>query len=113
MARMDTRPLPGMQVALAGLTALALAMGVGRFAFTPLLPMMVQDAGLTVASGGWLASANYVGYLVGALAATFLRVRAGTAVRFALLAIALVTAAMGLDHDFAAWITLRFVAGVA
>lgn len=102
-----------MRIAIAGLIALAVAMGVGRFAFTPLLPMMVQDAGLTVASGGWLASANYVGYLVGALAAMFMPVRAGVAVRAGLLAIALVTAAMGLQQNFAEWIALRFLAGVA
>ena len=34
-------------IALAGLVALAVAMGLGRFAFTPLLPMMQLDAGLT------------------------------------------------------------------
>src|SRR5258706_296312 len=56
-----------MKIALAGLAALAMAMGIGRFAFTPLLPMMQQDAGLSLAQGGYLASANYVGYLVGAL----------------------------------------------
>jgi MFS family permease len=102
-----------MRVAVAGLLALAVAMGVGRFAFTPLLPMMVQDAGLTVASGGWLASANYLGYLAGAVAAMFMQVRAGSAVRLGLLVIALATAAMGLEHQFAAWIGLRFLAGVA
>ena len=48
-------------IAWAGLAALAVAMGIGRFAFTPILPMMQQDAGLTVAGGGWLASANYLG----------------------------------------------------
>ena len=110
---MDTRPLSGVRIAVAGLLALAIAMGVGRFAFTPLLPMMVQDAGLTVASGGWLASANYVGYLAGALVAMFVRTRAGTAVRLGLLVIAMATAAMGLEHQFAAWTGLRFLAGVA
>jgi MFS family permease len=113
MAAMNTRSLSGTQVAAAGLLALAVAMGIGRFAFTPLLPMMAQDAGLTVASGGWLASANYVGYLVGALAVTFMRFRAGTAVRLGMLIIAVVTAAMALVHDFTVWFVLRFVAGVA
>jgi MFS family permease len=113
MTGMESRPLPGIRIAVAGLLALAVAMGIGRFAFTPLLPMMVQDAGLTVASGGWLASANYAGYLAGAVVAMFMQVRAGTAVRLGLLAIALVTAAMGLEHDFTVWITLRFIAGVA
>ena len=113
MRDMDARSLSGVRIAVSGLLALAIAMGVGRFAFTPLLPMMVQDAGLTVASGGWLASANYLGYLAGAVAAMFAHVRAGTAVRLGLLVIAMATAAMGLEHQFAAWIALRFLAGVA
>src|SRR6185295_17281885 len=50
-----------------GLAGLAAAMGVGRFAFTPLLPLMQAD-GLTLAQGAWLAGANYLGYLMGALA---------------------------------------------
>ena len=59
------RPL---SVALAGMAALAVAMGVGRFAFTPLLPMMLSDGVITLVDGSWLATANYVGYLLGALA---------------------------------------------
>ena len=59
------RPL---SVAVAGMAALAVAMGVGRFAFTPLLPMMLHDGVVTLAGGSWLATANYLGYLIGALA---------------------------------------------
>jgi predicted MFS family arabinose efflux permease len=103
----------GIQTALAGLLALAVAMGVGRFAFTPLLPMMQADAGLALADGGWLASANYAGYLVGALWAMAARARAGFAVRAGLIVIGLSTAAMGYEPRFAAMIALRFVAGVA
>ena len=58
-------------VALAGLVALAVAMGIGRFAFTPLLPMMLHDGVIDLPSASWLASANYVGYLAGALLCTF------------------------------------------
>ena len=50
------------------MAALAVAMGVGRFAFTPLLPMMLHDGVVTLAGGSWLATANYLGYLIGALA---------------------------------------------
>lgn len=88
-------------------------MGVGRFAFTPLLPMMQEDAGLSVADGSWLASANYAGYLLGALTAIRMRVRPVTAIRASLLAIGLATLAMGLQRHLALWIVLRAVAGIA
>ena len=52
-----------------GLVALAVAMGIGRFAFTPLLPLMMRDGTLSAAAGAEWAAANYVGYLVGALTA--------------------------------------------
>jgi MFS family permease len=105
-----------MRFAFAGLAALAVAMGIGRFAFTPILPMMQQDAGLSVADGGWLASANYLGYFAGAVWAGAMRagaVRAPTAIRAGLAAIALSTLAMALDAGFPAWALLRFIAGVA
>ena len=100
-------------VAAAGLVALAVAMGVGRFAFTPILPMMQEDAGVSVAAGGWLASANYAGYLVGALSAIGLPIRAATAIRGGLVAIGLATLGMALDGGFAVWVVLRAMAGVA
>ncbi|HEY5634793.1 MAG TPA: YbfB/YjiJ family MFS transporter [Burkholderiaceae bacterium] len=58
-----------MSAALAGLCALALAMGIGRFAYTPVLPYMQADYGLSVQAAGYVASANFAGYLAGALLA--------------------------------------------
>src|SRR3954466_4518356 len=101
-----------MNIALAGLAALAVAMGVGRFAFTPLLPMMQHDAGLSLAAGGYLASANYVGYLAGALWA-MRPARSDIAIRVSLLSIGVSTLAMGVTHGMAAWILWRTVAGMA
>jgi MFS family permease len=88
-------------------------MGIGRFAFTPLLPMMQADSGLTLARGGWLASANYAGYLVGALWAAGQPARPELAIRIGLLTIGLSTAAMGLGAGFSIWLVLRALAGVA
>src|SRR5262245_46381472 len=99
-------------IALAGLTALGLALGIGRFAFTPILPMMQQEAAVSVGQGGWLASANYFGYLLGALSAVTLRIRATTAIRVGLVVIALGTVRLGLARSFAAWLVLRALAGV-
>jgi len=92
---------------------LAVAIGIGRFAFTPILPMMQKDAGLSLAAAGWLASANYVGYFIGALSAIWIRARSAAIVRGSLLAIALLTAGMGvIDHPLA-WLALRMLAGIA
>jgi MFS family permease len=103
--------MPPAALPLAGLAALAVAMGIGRFAFTPILPMMQAEGALSLAAGGWLAAANYAGYFGGALSAPLLR--GDTAIRVGLAAIALLTLAMGLEQRLAAWLALRALAGVA
>ncbi len=95
------------------MAALAVAMGVGRFAFTPLLPLMQADAGVTLTEGSWLAFANYLGYLVGALATVWMRNAPHRMVKAGLAATGLLTAAMGLAQGFAVWWVLRFLGGVA
>ena len=88
-------------------------MGIGRFAFTPLLPLMQDRHGLTLAQAGALASANYLGYLLGALACVAFDPAPRSAARVGLVAVALTTFAMGLTSDYAAWLGLRLAAGVA
>jgi MFS family permease len=110
-------------VALAGAVSLAVAMGIGRFAFTPLLPMMLHDGVIDLHGAGWLASANYLGYLAGALLCTFQPwigarvprlppVNGPWLVRAGLIATGALTLAMALPFP-AAWPLLRFAAGVA
>jgi MFS family permease len=100
-------------MAFAGGAALAAAMGIGRFAFTPLLPVMQAEAGVTVTEGGWLAAANYAGYLFGALWAMARPAPPGPTVRKALLVTGITTLAMGATQSFAAWLVLRLAAGIA
>lgn len=99
-------------LALAGMITLSVGMGIGRFAFTPVLPMMQHDAGVSLTLAGWLASANYLGYLAGALLAIRMRASAATIVRVSLVATALFTSAMGLTDSPAMWLLLRALAGV-
>jgi len=94
------------------LIALAVAMGIGRFAFTPLLPLMVRDGSLAQSAGAWLAAGNYLGYLVGALTVSRLALPLAAVMRVSLVGTAVVTAAMGALDGLAMWMTLRFLAGL-
>ena len=98
--------------ALACMIGLAVALGVGRFAFTPLLPLMLADGSIGLKAGSWLASANYAGYFVGAVSCAAVRVAPARMVRFGLAATVLLTAAMGVGHLLSVWLVVRFVAGV-
>ena len=100
------------RVAIAGMVALSVAMGIGRFAFTPILPMMLHDGSLTLAQGSWLATGNYLGYFVGALACMALRGDAARFIRIGLAATVLLTAGMGVLQGQPAWLALRFAAGM-
>src|SRR5690242_14758641 len=91
--------------------ALAVAMGIGRFAFTPLLPLMVRDGSLPQSAGAWLAVSNYAGYLVGALTASRLNFSLAALMRVSLIGIAASTAATGAVDTLAAWMVLRGIAG--
>ena len=59
-------------VSLAAALVLVVGMGFGRFAFTGLYPLMVAGHQISVEGGSYAASANYAGYLAGALLAAML-----------------------------------------
>ncbi|MBP6647570.1 MAG: YbfB/YjiJ family MFS transporter [Burkholderiaceae bacterium] len=108
-----THPADHRRIVLAGMLALATAMGIGRFAFTPLLPMMLHDGSTTLAGASWLASANYIGYLAGALLCMFKPVPYPTVmVRVGLVSTLVLTLCMALPWP-AVWPLLRFAAGVS
>jgi MFS family permease len=98
-------------VLFGGILLLVIAMGISRFAFTPLLPFMRVDEGLSFQAGGWLASSNYIGYFVGALGAGFIyKGKKLFLLGNVLLNVASIIA-MGLTHSYVIWIVLRFIAG--
>ncbi|MFM0399932.1 YbfB/YjiJ family MFS transporter [Paraburkholderia aspalathi] len=104
------------RAALACMITLAVVLGIGRFAFTPLLPLMLHGSALgqpqiDIQHGGWLASANYAGYFVGAITCAALRVEPARMVRVGLVATVLLTLAMGVTSQFWVWAVVRFVAG--
>jgi predicted MFS family arabinose efflux permease len=103
------------RLALAGLVALAVGNGIGRFVFTPILPLMMEALGLTAGQAGLIASANYAGYLAGALvgATAWLRGSPKAWLIGGLIASALTTAMVGLFDDPAPLSLVRFSGGVA
>lgn len=114
-------PLNPLEVALAGAASLLVSQGIGRFAFTPLLPLMLHDGVIDVPLGSLLATANYAGYLVGALLAAAqpwvfarfapaYRPSESGVIKWGLLLTAILTAGMGWDLPIL-WLPLRFVTG--
>jgi len=106
---------PALAIALGGLIALAAGMGIGRFVYTPVLPFMEAALGLTKPQAGLIASVNFLGYLLGALAAASSIFRGGRR-RWLLGAVAvsaLTTGAMGATTSMALFLILRFAGGVA
>src|SRR5882757_4023823 len=99
-------------ICIFAMIALAAAMGVGRFAFTPLLPLMVRDGLLPQNAGAWLAASNYLGYMLGALTASRIGASPQSLLRASLVGIAVMTAAIGTSHELPVWVALRFAAGV-
>jgi len=102
-------------LAIGGLLAMAAALGVGRFVYTPILPVMLDSLDWSKAEAGLVASSNFLGYLIGALAAARqgLPGRQRVWLLAALLVSALTTAGMGLRPHMAALIGLRFLGGAA
>jgi MFS family permease len=88
-------------------------MGIGRFSLTPVMPLMQHDSGLTLAQGSWLATANYLGYLAGALICAVVPLQPLSAIRWGAMSVGLFTLTMGLTHAFELWLAFRLGAGIA
>ncbi|MDG5467640.1 YbfB/YjiJ family MFS transporter [Deltaproteobacteria bacterium IMCC39524] len=112
-ARQNERSV--LYILVGGMLGLVVAMGIGRFAFTPILPLMQRDLAMSNTVAGWLAGLNYLGYLAGAVLCSIspqiLRSRFVTG--SALLLSLVTTLFMGLTVSAFWWGTMRLVGGWA
>lgn len=103
------------KVLAAGVFSLILMLGVARFAYTPLLPVMQSQAGIGDAVGGWLATFNYMGYMSGALIAasiSSLELK-DKLYRLGLIVAVVTTAGMAVTENVLLWSIFRFFAGLS
>lgn len=103
------------RVSLAGILGVLIGLGIARFAYTPMLPIMQEQAGLGLGAGGWLATANYLGYFTGVFVCgriTDLN-RKDRIYRWGLVLAVVSTASMGLVSDEIGWAISRFFAGLS
>jgi hypothetical protein len=102
-----------MAETLAAALILAVGMGVGRFAFTGMYPLMVRDRVISVRAGSLAASANYAGYLVGALLVSYAKHSSSARLcKLALLGTLACLAALAIHGGAEFVIGVRFVAGM-
>lgn len=97
-----------------GVFALFIAMSIGRFAYTPILPFMQKEAGFTTQFAGFLASSNYAGYLIGAIIASLVPLKRNRAIylRFSIIISIVLTLLMGLTYSHTSWMIWRFLSGI-
>ncbi len=110
-----TSSIERIKVLTAGVISLILMLGIARFAYTPMLPLMQTQAGLGIAEGGWLAAFNYLGYFCGAIiAASISNLNTKDQLyRLGLLVALVTTLGLGLTQNFWLWSLLRFFAGLS
>lgn len=111
---MSAAPAPApLRQAVDAALVMAIGMGFGRFAFTAIYPHMIDEGLISLAEGGWAASVNYAGYLLGALLG--MRARAASAHRlclWAMLGTAFCLAILAVVTSAPLLILVRGIAGV-
>ncbi len=102
-------------VLFSGICALILSMGMARYSFTPMIPNMSAQLGLSESLAGWLAGWNYMGYLTGLFIVWLISdLRAKDFFyRYGLVVAVIATLVMAAHDHRLVWYMSRFFAGVA
>jgi len=99
-------------ILFAGILAIVVGVGVARFAFTSLLPFMLEDF-LSLTYAGVLASFNFAGYLAGAVFSIFIK-DINTKVKYfriGMILSILTTLVLATTTNEALWLVSRVIAG--
>jgi predicted MFS family arabinose efflux permease len=108
-------PVSIWRLAAAGHATLLLAMGIGRFSYTPMVPPLITSGSLSEAEAGYVGACNLAGYLAGAVCipAARRRLAAVPMLHLAILVCFLGIAASAVPAGFLWLAACRFVIGAA
>ncbi len=104
-----------LNIIIAGIIKLFIGVGIARFAYTTLLPSMLEENIISLTYSGVLASINYVGYLSGAIISIFIK-SFNTKInlfRFGIVFCILTTIVLGISTNEVIWFLSRLIAGFA
>lgn len=103
-----------LSILIAGIITVIIGLGVARFAFTSLLPPMLESF-LTVSFAGILASVNFAGYLGGSIFSMFIKDINQKVIlfRIGLVLCVLSTFVLGISNNETIWLIARVLAGFA
>ncbi|TFY85401.1 YbfB/YjiJ family MFS transporter [Pseudomonas nabeulensis] len=115
---LDTHASPRSAVWLpifAGLCASLVSIGLARFAYTPLIPSLIQAHWFSASDVVYLGAANLVGYLIGALIGRPIAQRTSnkTALRLMMVAVTLAFFACGFPLSVTWFFGWRLLSGIA
>lgn len=98
---------------LLGMIAMLIVMSISRFAYTPILPFMQQDTSMDNQEAGFLATWNYLGYLVGAVIPIFYIYKTKVIDLKIYLALNIIsTILMGFTEQYLIWSIFRLISGI-
>ncbi|ERF48336.1 MULTISPECIES: YbfB/YjiJ family MFS transporter [Staphylococcus] len=96
-----------------GMLALFIVMAIGRFAYTPILPFMQVSEHMDSAQAGFLATINYLGYLIGAIIPMYFIFKSKAIdLKIYLIINIMATILMGVTESYGLWSMLRLVSGI-
>ena len=66
-----------LRLSVGGAAALFIGMGLGRFSYTPMIPILIDTGGLSEAEAGYIGAFNLAGFLFGVLFQPKLKLKLG------------------------------------
>ena len=103
-----------LKIIIASICSTLIAIGFGRFIYTPILPNMQDDLNLSSTMMGIISSYNYFGYLIGSIISIVWKFKNfKNVIVVASICTVITIYLMGLTKDLKIFMALRFLCGIS